>query len=150
MEFWREGAGKSRILILTPRPGVNIPAVTTKFVRTKADILKGKNTASPLSKRHYILVLDTKYIHLSQRIHIIIQANERKPIPGCKVESITFFALHSSGFISLISFCLYLVTSCFACSRADDETKSVLRKIYGESEYKVLIHIRTLQIVCIF
>ena len=33
----------------TPRPGVNIPAVTTKFVRTKADILNGKNTASPVS-----------------------------------------------------------------------------------------------------
>lgn len=45
--MWRVMGG--RMEIRTPRPGVSIPAVTTRFVRTKADILNGRNTASPVS-----------------------------------------------------------------------------------------------------
>jgi hypothetical protein len=45
--------------------------------------------------------------------------------PGCSVESTIFFACHISGVICLVSPVLYEVTSCFACSRPEDETKSV-------------------------
>lgn len=34
----------------TPRPGVNMPAVTTKLDSTKQDILKGRKTGSPVSR----------------------------------------------------------------------------------------------------
>jgi hypothetical protein len=33
----------------TPRPGVSIPAVTTRLERTKHDMRKGRNTGSPVS-----------------------------------------------------------------------------------------------------
>lgn len=38
-------------------------------------------------------------------------------VPGCSVESMIFFAVHSSLFISLIFPCLYAETSCLAFSR---------------------------------
>jgi hypothetical protein len=34
---------------LTPKPGVSMPAVTTKFDNTKHDIRNGRNTGSPVS-----------------------------------------------------------------------------------------------------
>ena len=48
-------------------------------------------------------------------------------VPGCSVESTTFFACHISGVIDLISPCLYEETSFFAFSRPALETKRVLR-----------------------
>jgi len=36
----------------TERPGVNIPAVTTKFERAKHDIRKGSKTGLPVSVSH--------------------------------------------------------------------------------------------------
>jgi hypothetical protein len=33
----------------TPRPGVSMPAVTTRLERTKHDMRKGRNTGSPVS-----------------------------------------------------------------------------------------------------
>ena len=48
-------------------------------------------------------------------------------VPGCSVESTTFFACHISGVIDLISPCLYDETSFFAFSRPALETTRVLR-----------------------
>ena len=48
-------------------------------------------------------------------------------IPGCSVESTTFFACHISGVIDLTCPCLYDETSFFAFSRPALETKRVLR-----------------------
>jgi hypothetical protein len=50
----------------------------------------------------------------------------KRGVPGCRVESIIFFACHSSGFISRILPCLYAETSCFACSRPAEDVRSVL------------------------
>jgi hypothetical protein len=36
-------------LVRTPRPGVSIPAVTTKLVKTKLDMRKGRKTGLPVS-----------------------------------------------------------------------------------------------------
>lgn len=36
-------------LLRTPRPGVSMPAVTTRFVKTKLDMRNGRNTGSPVS-----------------------------------------------------------------------------------------------------
>ena len=47
-------------------------------------------------------------------------------IPGCSVESTTFFACHISGVIDLTCPCLYDDMSFFAFSNPDAETKSVL------------------------
>ena len=47
-------------------------------------------------------------------------------IPGCSVESTTFFACHICGVIDFASPCLYDETSFFAFSRPDVETKRVL------------------------
>lgn len=47
-------------------------------------------------------------------------------IPGCSVESIVFFASHSSGDMSLILPVLYAVTSCFAFSRPAADVNNVL------------------------
>lgn len=47
--------------------------------------------------------------------------------PGCSVESTIFLAFHISGVITFASPVLYDVTRRFACSRPEEETKSVLR-----------------------
>jgi hypothetical protein len=47
-------------------------------------------------------------------------------VPGCKVESIVFFACHSSGVMSRIFPILYAVTSCFAFSRPAEDVNNVL------------------------
>jgi hypothetical protein len=48
------------------------------------------------------------------------------PVSGCSVESIVFFACHSSGLISLTFPILYAVTSCFAFSRPAADVNNVL------------------------
>lgn len=48
-------------------------------------------------------------------------------VPGCKVESITFFACHISGVIVLVSPFLYDVTSRLASSSPAEDTNRVLR-----------------------
>lgn len=54
-------------------------------------------------------------------------ANVRyRGVPGCSVESTTFFACHISGVMNLASPCLYDETSFFAFSSPDEETKRVL------------------------
>ena len=64
-----------------------MPPVTTRFDSTKADILKGSITGSPVSIDH-------------QRLPKSLTACPI--VPGCIVESIIFFAFHSSGVISRI------------------------------------------------
>ncbi len=49
-----------------------------------------------------------------------------RAVPGCSVESTTFFACHISGVMNLASPCLYDETSLFAFSSPDEETKRVL------------------------
>ncbi len=51
---------------------------------------------------------------------------EEVRIPGCSVESTTFFACHNSGVIELIRPSLYEDMSLFAFSRPAAETKRVL------------------------
>src|SRR5436305_9374290 len=58
----------------------------------------------------------------------IVSGHARTPLPGCKVESTTFFADHSSGVIERIWPCLYDAMSFFAFSRPAAETSSVLPK----------------------
>src|SRR5690242_2624465 len=53
-------------------------------------------------------------------------------VPGCIVESMTFFAFHSSGVISCIFPVLYAVTICFASSRPAEEVNRVLRSRLGQ------------------
>jgi hypothetical protein len=77
---------------------------------TKQDIRKGRKTGCPVSAQ----------ISLASK-SVLTDA-----VPGCSVESITFFACHISGVIDLISPCLYEETSFFAFSRPDAETKRVL------------------------
>lgn len=61
-----------------------MPAVTTRFDRTKQDMRKGRRTGSPVS------VKSPSQIRLGQSV----RAGD---VPGCKVESIIFFASHNSG-----------------------------------------------------
>lgn len=75
---------------LTPNPGVSIPAVTTRFDKTKQDIRKGRKTGSPLSSNMSLAFGTFGDSH----------------VPGCNVESTIFFAFHNSGVISRIFPCL--------------------------------------------
>lgn len=95
----------------TPRPGVSMPAVTTKLERTKQDMRKGRKTGCPVSCRYQRIVSNLLY---------------DSAVPGCSVESIVFFASHSSGDMSRIFPVLYAVTSCFAFSRPAADVNSVL------------------------
>jgi hypothetical protein len=96
----------------TERPGVSMPAVTTRFVRTKHDMRKGRRTGSPVSSvpsatcSHYAIALVA--------------------VPGCIVESMILFALHNAGVICCIVPALYAVTSVFASSRPAEDVNSVL------------------------
>lgn len=53
-------------------------------------------------------------------------------VPGCIVESMTFFAFHSSGVISWILPVLYAVTICLAFSSPADEVNRVLHSVRGQ------------------
>lgn len=75
---------------LTPNPGVSIPAVTTKFDKTKHDMRKGRKTGVPVSG--------------SMSLPFGTFADPH--IPGCNVESTIFLAFHNSGVISRIFPCL--------------------------------------------
>ena len=100
----------------TPSPGVSMPAVTTRLERTKHDMRNGRKTGCPVSGTQ----------DLSIACGLI---KDRVEIPGCNVESTTFFAFHSSGVIEGTRPCLYAETSAFACSRPAFETSSVLRNV---------------------
>jgi hypothetical protein len=92
--------------------GVSIPAVTTRFEMTKHDIRNGRKTGCPVSE-------------LGQLEFFLSYRSAHRP--GCRVESTIFLAFHISGVMTFASPILYDVTSCFACSRPEEETKSVLR-----------------------
>ena len=47
--FWHRERFGSGIIIRTCRPGVSMPAVTTRLEITKQDMRKGKKTGSPVS-----------------------------------------------------------------------------------------------------
>jgi hypothetical protein len=96
--------------ILTPSPGVSIPAVTIKLDSTKHDIRNGRKTGSPVSA-------NSQYISLTL---------SQWCIPGCRVESTIFFAFHNSSFISATFPCLYPAMTLFACSNPALVTSSVL------------------------
>lgn len=66
-----------------------------------------------------------QYLEADQRA-VFAALNPVQPVPGCIVESIIFFALHSSGVMSRIFPVLYAVTSCFACSRPAEDVSRVL------------------------
>lgn len=55
-----------------------------------------------------------------------LQLNNGCPVPGCSVESTTFFAFHKSGVMEGTLFCLYKEIKLLACSKPADETSSVL------------------------
>lgn len=95
----------------TPNPGVSIPAVTTKFERTKHDMRSGRKTGCPVSGRSLKMARELGFVQNG---------------PGCRVESTIFFACHSSGVIDLSCPCLYDDMSFLAFSRPTEETKSVL------------------------
>jgi hypothetical protein len=98
-------------VLRTERLGVSMPPVTIKLDSTKADMRKGRRTGSPVS-----CLLSACYSLPSRPMRV----------PGCIVESITFFALHSSGVISWILPVLYAVTSCLAFSRPVEDVNRVL------------------------
>ena len=77
---------------------------------TKQDIRKGRKTGCPVSG-----IISPRRCFTPPAI-----------IPGCSVESTTFFACHICGVIDFASPCLYEETSFFAFSRPDAETKRVL------------------------
>jgi hypothetical protein len=90
-----------------------MPPVTIRLDSTKADILKGKTTGSPVSGVHQRTLSSLVLTQMS--------------VPGCIVESMIFFAFHSSGVMSRRLPVLYAVTSCFAFSRPAEEVRSVLK-----------------------
>lgn len=77
-------------MLITLRPGVSMPAVTTRLDRTKQDMRKGRRTGSPVSENSGV-----SPCHAPPHTHAIY-------IPGCSVESTIFLACHSSGVISFV------------------------------------------------
>lgn len=119
---------------LTPRPGVSIPAVTTKLDRTKHDMRNGKKTGKPVS---------WNLVNCATQSVVCVCA-----IPGWSVESIVFFACHRSGVMSWIFPILYAVTSCFAFSRPAEDVNSVLRS-YHQSHAFCTLHMSAAMTVTI-
>src|SRR5947199_6478507 len=64
-------------------------------------------------------------------------------IPGCRVESTTFFANHSSAVIDLMWPCLYDTMSFFAFSRPAAETSSVLPSVSSQIDVQTPINRKT-------
>jgi hypothetical protein len=110
--YYGQHIASTHIALRTERPGVSMPAVTTRFVRTKHDMRNGSRTGSPVSSvpsatcSHYAIALVV--------------------VPGWIVESMIFFAFHNSGVICCIFPVLYAVTSVFAFSRPAEDVNSVL------------------------
>lgn len=78
---------------------------------------KGRKTGSPVSVR------------ITISIFMPLHAIHRTNVPGCSVESTTFFARHNSAFIDETSLCLYEEIRRFACSSPAEETSSILRAL---------------------
>lgn len=76
---------------------------------------KGRKTGSPVSDP------------ITVSIFILLLCHQN--IPGCSVESTTFFARHNSAFIDETSLCLYEEIRRFAWSRPAEETSSILRAL---------------------
>jgi hypothetical protein len=110
--YYGQHIASTHIALRTERPGVSMPAVTTRFVRTKHDMRKGSRTGSPVSS-----VPSATCSHYA--IAIVV-------VPGWIVESMIFFAFHNSGVIFGIFPVLYVVTSLFASSRPAEDVNSVL------------------------
>lgn len=63
---------------------------------------------------------------------MFVSFNDALHEPGCKVLSIVFLAVHSSGVMSEILPCLYSVIKLFACSRPAGDVRSVLLSQRGQ------------------
>ena len=118
-----------------------MPAVTTRFDSTKHDMRKGRKTGFPVSaftgkrghKDSKRAVLSPSFsltpFSLSLSLSLSNQAGDHGmlcTVPGCKVESTSFLARHSSGVIEGISPALYCASSDVASSRVARRTKRVL------------------------
>lgn len=76
----------------------------------------GKKTGSPVSAVIFVSDQSPLFSQLAQHI------------PGCRVASTIFFALHRSGVMKGILFCLYWAITPLACSKPAGPVSSVLKQ----------------------
>lgn len=75
------------------------------------------------TQAHQYLVVRIRAVFSSRATMLVL--------PGCSVESTTFFAYHRSGVIAGILFCLYCAMRVLALSRPAEPASSVLSTISG-------------------